>query len=144
MKKKDFSHLAKTQFQNLPKDRQLEIAILGGKATLGNKHSEETKKRMSIAMKNSKKHKDAMRNPDTRRLISKRTKDAISQMDPKVFREFQDRATEGRRKFYDENPKVKKEDLIILLESDKSVTEIIYELGVSFPTYYKYKKQYGF
>jgi transposase len=29
------------------------------------------------------------------------------------------------------------------LINGKSVTEIIYELGVSIPTYYKYKNQYG-
>lgn len=94
-------------------------------------------------MKKSKKHKDAMRSRETRELISKRTKEAISLMDIEKFNLFQKRATEGRKKYHEQNPKVKKEDLERLLATDKSVTEIIYELAVSIPTYYKYKKKYG-
>ena len=38
---------------------------------------------------------------------------------------------------------IKKEDMIKLLNDNKTVTEIIYRLGVSIPTYYKYKKMYN-
>jgi hypothetical protein len=142
MKKRDNSHFVKTQFQNLPKVGQLEIAIMGGKATLGNKRSEESKLRTSIAMKNSKKHKEAMNDPKVRKVLSEKAK--IITIEHWKNPEYINKVMEGRKKYYTENPKVKKEDLERLLITDKSVTEIIYELGVSIPTYYKYKRQYGF
>ena len=132
----------KHQFQNLSKHRRLEIAILGGKATFGNKRSEESKLRTSIAMKNSKKHKEAMNDPKVRKVLSEKAK--IITTEHWKNPEYVNNVMKGRKKYYKENPKVKKEDIERLLTTDKSVTEIIYELGVSFPTYYKYKKQYGF
>ena len=142
MKKRDNSHFVKTQFQNLSKHRRLEIAILGGRATLGNKRSEESKLRTSIAMKNSKKHKEAMNDPKVRKVLSEKAK--IITTEHWKNPEYVNNVMKARKKYYKENPKVKKEDIERLLTTDKSVTEIIYELGVSFPTYYKYKKQYGF
>jgi len=131
----------KYQFQNLSEDRHKEIAIMGGKATLGNKRSDESKKRSSIAMKNSEKHKKAMQNEEVRNKIAK----SVSKVSQKFWKsdEYRQKQKESHEKYYRENPTIKKEDLIRLLESNKSVTEIIYELGVSIPTYYKYKKQYG-
>ena len=132
----------KYQFQNLSKHRRLEIAINGGKSTLGNKRSEESKLRTSIAMKNSKKHKEAMNDPKVRKVLSEKAK--IITTEHWKNPEYVNNVMKARKKYYKENPKVKKEDLERLLITDKSVTEIIYELGVSFPTYYKYKRQYGF
>jgi group I intron endonuclease len=103
--------------------------------------SEESKLRTSIAMKNSKKHKAAMNDPKVRKVLSEKAK--IITIEHWKNPEYINKVMEGRKKYYKENPKVKKEDLQKLLETDKSVTEIIYELGVSIPTYYKYKNQYG-
>jgi group I intron endonuclease len=108
----------------------------------GSKRSEESKLRISIALKNSKKHKEAMGSKEVREKISKSVSKVLVEQwkDP----HYRENIMKGRKKYYKENPKVKKEDLERLLTTDKSVTEIIYELGVSIPTYYKYKKQYGF
>jgi len=116
-------------------------AVAGGKATLGLRRTKEQKKKMSLAQKNSKLHKKVMRSKEVREKISK----SVSKVNKELWKdpEYREKTIKGRRKYYEQNPKVKKEDLIKLLESNKSVTEIIYELGVSIPTYYKYKKQYG-
>jgi group I intron endonuclease len=108
----------------------------------GSKRSEASKLRSSIAMKNSKKHKEAMNDPKVRKVLSEKAK--IITTEHWKNPEYVNNVMKGRKKYYKENPKVKKEDIERLLTTDKSVTEIIYELGVSFPTYYKYKKQYGF
>ena len=108
----------------------------------GSKRSEASKLRSSIALKNSKKHKEVMRSKEVREKISKSVSKVLVEQwkDP----HYRENIMKGRKKYYKENPKVKKEDLERLLITDKSVTEIIYELGVSIPTYYKYKRQYGF
>jgi len=116
-------------------------AVAGGKAKLGTKISDEGKKNISRGLKNSKIFKQVMRSKEVREKISK----SVSKVNKELWKdpEYRENIMKGRRKYYEQNPKVKKEDLIKLLESNKSVTEIIYELGVSIPTYYKYKKQYG-
>jgi group I intron endonuclease len=108
----------------------------------GSKRSEASKLRSSIALKNSKKHKEAMNDPKVRKVLSEKAK--IITTEHWKNPEYVNNVMKGRKKYYTENPKVKKEDLERLLTTDKSVTEIIYELGVSIPTYYKYKRQYGF
>ena len=101
----------------------------------GRKRSEETKQKISMAQKGK------VVTQEVREKISK----SVSKVNKELWKdpEYREKTMRGRRKYYEQNPKVKKEDLIKLLESNKSVTEIIYELGVSIPTYYKYKKQYG-
>ena len=108
----------------------------------GSKRSEASKLRSSIALKNSKKHKEAMNDPKVRKVLSEKAK--IITTEHWKNPEYVNNVMKARKKYYKENPKVKKEDLERLLITDKSVTEIIYELGVSIPTYYKYKRQYGF
>ena len=108
----------------------------------GSKRSEASKLRSSIALKNSKKHKEAMNDPKVRKVLSEKAK--IITTEHWKNPEYVNNVMKARKKYYTENPKVKKEDLERLLTTDKSVTEIIYELGVSIPTYYKYKRQYGF
>ena len=108
----------------------------------GSKRSEASKLRSSIALKNSKKHKEAMNDPKVRKVLSEKAK--IITTEHWKNPEYVNNVMKARKKYYKENPKVKKEDLERLLTTDKSVTEIIYELGVSIPTYYKYKRQYGF
>jgi len=108
----------------------------------GSKRSEASKLRSSIALKNSKKHKEAMNDPKVRKVLSEKAK--IITTEHWKNPEYVNNVMKARKKYYKENPKVKKEDIERLLTTDKSVTEIVYELGVSIPTYYKYKKQYGF
>lgn len=105
------------------------------------KRSEESKQRSSIAMKNSQKHKAAMADPKVRAKISK----SVSKANKILWQnsEYRTKVLEGRRLARLNNPTIKKEELERLLNSGKSVTEMIYELGVSIPTYYKYKKRYG-
>jgi len=131
----------KYQFQELSKNRRKEIATMGGKATLGTKRSAESRKRISIALKNSEKHKKAMQSEEVRNKIAK----SVSKVSKELWKsdDYREKQRLAHKRYYEETPKVKKEDLIRLLESNKSVTEIIYELGVSIPTYYKYKKRYG-
>ncbi|MBT7557781.1 hypothetical protein HN615_12780 [Candidatus Woesearchaeota archaeon] len=82
-----------------------------------------------------------MNDPKVRKVLSEKAK--IITTEHWKNPEYVNNVMKARKKYYKENPKVKKEDLIKLLESNKSVTEITYELGVSIPTYYKYKRQYG-
>ena len=117
-------------------------AVMGGKSHLGMKRSKEVKENISNGVRNSKLHKEVMRSKEVRDKISK----AISPISKELWKsdEYREKQKLAHQNYYKENPKVKKEDIERLLTTDKSVTEIIYELGVSFPTYYKYKKQYGF
>ena len=82
-----------------------------------------------------------MRSKEVREKISR----GVSKVSKELWKsdEYKEKQRLAHKRYYEENPKVKKEDLIKVLESNKSVTEIIYELGVSIPTYYKYKRQYG-
>jgi group I intron endonuclease len=116
-------------------------AVAGGKAKLGIKISDEGKQNISRGLKNSKILKKVMRSKEVREKISK----SVSKVVKENWKsdEYREKQRLAHKKYYKENPKVKKEDLIKLLESNKSVTEITYELGVSIPTYYKYKRQYG-
>ncbi|MBT4207913.1 GIY-YIG nuclease family protein [Candidatus Woesearchaeota archaeon] len=116
-------------------------AVAGGKATLGLRRTKEQKKKMSLAQRNSKIHKEVMRSKEVREKISR----GVSKVSKELWKsdEYREKQRLAHKRYYEENPKVKKEDLIKVLESNKSVTEIIYELGVSIPTYYKYKRQYG-
>jgi group I intron endonuclease len=117
-------------------------AVAGGKARKGLIHTEAGKKNISKGLKNSKLLRKVMRSKEVREKISKSVSKVLVEQwkDP----HYRENIMKGRKKYYTENPKVKKEDLERLLITDKSVTEIIYELGVSIPTYYKYKRQYGF
>jgi len=100
----------------------------------------KSKEKSSMSLKNSQKHKEAMRNPETRKKLSIAAKRTVTELWKN--NEYVSKVMKSRKKYYNDNPKVKKEDLLKLLNSNKSVTEIISILGVSIPTYYKYKKIY--
>jgi len=105
----------------------------------GRKRSKKTCINISYGIKNSKKHKLAMQDPAVRKKISESVTKAnkILWQDP----EYRKRVLEGRKKCW--TPKVTRDEMVNFLLKKLPATKISDELGISIPTYYKYKKIYG-
>ncbi len=104
------------------------------------KKSEELKEKIRQAILNSDKFKKSIHNPDRIKVITEKAKKITIEhwKNP----EYVKKVMNGRKIFWKNNPTIKKEDLIKILQYNLSVHEMIKELGVSIPTFYKYKKLY--
>jgi len=114
----------------------------------GRKRTQETKDKMSVSIKNSKKHKDAISNPEYKKKISEWMKKQLANPNS-VYNsiECKNKMKDSRAKHYELNPKIKKEDMIESLTLNKSVAAALRYYckkygNVSRPTFDVYRKKY--
>lgn len=107
------------------------------------KRDAASKERSSVALKNSKKHKDVVSSSEYKQKVANAVREIWA--DPtSVFNtpEYRSSLGEARRLRW-EREKISQTRFLKVYRIDATIVEKCAELGVSIPTYYKYKKLYN-
>ena len=124
-------------FGNFTKEQKIKHAKMGNKARTdgGYKHSEETKQKMKDAQKGITfaDRYDEERSTKLKKLISEKTKEAMSKLDMK---ELQRKAEIGKAKYWKKKHEDDRAKIIELKKLGYKVKHILTELDITAPTYY--------
>lgn len=102
--------------------------------------SDESKKRTSLALKSSIKHKEALSSKEVRDKIASKCRELT--LDYWKNPEYVDKILASRKKYFDANPKIKKDELIHQISLTLNKSKIKTYFNVSYPTLDKYIKKY--
>lgn len=130
-----------------PEYRQM-LADRARKLHTGRKRTQETKDKMSVAIKNSQKHKDSTSSPEFKKKISDWMKNQLANPDS-VYNsiECKNKMLSSRKRYYELHPKIKKEDLVNVISNCDTINNAFkyycdkYK-KVSYPTFRAYLKKY--
>ena len=138
--KKNYKNsIKKYNFKYLNKEKRIEIAKLGNRARTesGYKHSKKTIEKIR------KRNQGKTYSKDYKDLISRKTKEAMANMDKDKFNDFQKRALESRKLFYYNKHKKQYNQIIKLKEIGLGISEIAKEMNISGPTCYSIIKKFN-